>query len=249
MESDAITIRDCATLEEFRQCVGLQKTVWGWEDEDLIPARFFVVARKIEGQVIGAFEPSGRMVGFCLGVPALKGSMVYLHSHMLAVLPEQRRSGLGRRMKLEQRRQALERGIRLIEWTFDPLEWRNAIFNLNRLGAIARRYVTNQYGISSSPLHRGLPTDRLIAEWWLESPRVLSRIAGRADAPTNIQQRIALPLDLLEAPATHPGAIAETQAALRAQFQQAFAQGLAAVGFLVTESTGNYLLATWPEGE
>src|ERR1041385_6901912 len=95
---------------------------------------------------------------------------------MLGVLPEFRRGGLGLRLKLEQRRQTLARGINLIEWTFDPLEWKNAIFNLDRLGAIARRYVPNQYGISSSPLHRGLPTDRLVAEWWLDSPRVLACI-------------------------------------------------------------------------
>src|ERR1043166_8296748 len=161
--SAAITIRDCATLDEFRQCVALQRTVWGWEDEDLIPTRFFAVARKIEGQVIGAFDASDRLVGFCLALPALHDSSIYLHSHMLAVLPEYRRSGLGRRMKLEQRRQALARGIKLIEWTFDPLEWKNAVFNLNRLGAIARRYVPNQYGVSSRPLPRGLPPDRPVA--------------------------------------------------------------------------------------
>ena len=87
---DDIVIRDCASLEELRQCVAVQRAVWGFEDEDLIPTRFFVVARKIEGQVIGAFEPSGKLVGFCLAVPALRGTSIYLHSHMLAVQPEYR---------------------------------------------------------------------------------------------------------------------------------------------------------------
>jgi len=243
--TDTITIRNCATLDEFRQCVALQRSVWGWEDEDLIPTRFFVVAHKIEGQVIGAFDPAGRMVGFCLAVPALHGPASYLHSHMLAVLPEFRRAGIGRRLKLEQRRQALERGIRLIEWTFDPLEWKNAVFNFNRLGAIARRYVPNQYGVSSSPLHRGLPTDRLIAEWWLDSPRVLSYLEGKADSSTEAGQRIALPLDVLEHPAERASSIADLQASLRAQFQQAFAKGLAAVAFEPQKDSGSYLLTDW----
>jgi predicted GNAT superfamily acetyltransferase len=246
LDNESITVRNCASIEEFRVCVALQREVWGWDDEDLIPARFFVVAHKIEGQVIGAFDPSGRMVGFCLGVPALKGSEVYIHSHMLAVLPEYRRAGLGRRLKLEQRRQALERGIRLVEWTFDPLEWRNAIFNLNRLGAIARRYVENQYGISSSPLHRGLPTDRLIAEWHLDSPRVVARLDG--DAPTAAsdqsaaEQRIALPLDVMEHSTESRPSAAEIQTNLRPQFQQFFAQGLSAIAFEVISNSGYYLL-------
>src|ERR1039458_832770 len=178
-----IVIRDCNSLDDFHQCVAVQQVVWGFDDKDLVPLRLFVVAHKIEGEVLGAFESAGRMVGFSLAVPALKGSTVYLHSHMLAVLAEYRERGLGRRIKLEQRRKALERGIKLIEWTFDPLELKNAYLNLERLGAIARRYVPNQYGISSSPLHRGLPTDRLVAEWWLESPRVVAKSEPRWNIP------------------------------------------------------------------
>src|SRR6202012_2433270 len=102
----------------------------------------------------------------------------YLHSHMLAVLPEYRNAGLGRRLKLAQRDDALSRGFDLMEWTFDPLEIKNAYFNLERLGAIARRYNVNQYGITSSPLQGGLPTDRLVAEWWLKSKRVEQLLAN-----------------------------------------------------------------------
>jgi predicted GNAT superfamily acetyltransferase len=243
-EAGSITIRECAGLEEFRQCVALQRQVWGWDDEDLIPTRFFVVAHKIEGQVIGAFNTSTKLVGFCLAIPALRGEMVYLHSHMLAVLPEHRRAGLGRRLKLEQRRLALTRGIRLIEWTFDPLEWKNAVFNLNRLGAIVRRYVPNQYGISSSPLHRGLPTDRLIAEWWLDSPRVVALAQEQpCDAPA-VQERIGLPLEELEQAA---GSVAAIQNHLRDGLQQAFAKGLTAVGFEAAKNSGAYLLARLPQ--
>jgi predicted GNAT superfamily acetyltransferase len=228
--------------------VALQKTVWDWNDEDLIPTRFFVVARKIEGQVIGAFEPAGGMVGFCLAVPALHGLIVYLHSHMLAVLPEYRRAGVGRRLKLEQRREALARGIRLIEWTFDPLEWKNAAFNLNRLGAIARRYVPNQYGISSSPLHRHLPTDRLIAEWRLDSPGVVMRAEGREPTPLPAQDRVTFPLDVLEGVAASDS-VSEIQSELCRRFQDAFAHGLAATGFQISDNFGTYLLSPWSESD
>ena len=125
-------------------------------DADLLPFRMFVVATKIGGQVLGAFD-DGRMVAFCLAIPGLKpDGKVYLHSHMLGVLPEYRNAGIGRQLKLRQRDDALARGIDLIEWTFDPLEIKNAYFNMERLGAIVRRYVRNQYGVSSSPLHGGL---------------------------------------------------------------------------------------------
>ena len=234
-------------LEEYRQCVALQKSVWGWDDEDLIPTRFFAVARKVEGQVIGAFEPSGKMVGFCLAVPGFHGPARYLHSHMLAVLPRFRRAGVGRRLKLEQRREALERGIRLIEWTFDPLEWKNAALNLNRLGAVARRYVVNQYGVSSSPLHRGLATDRLIAEWWLNSPRVGARMAGRKEAAPAVQERITFPLDILENAGATDRSVADVQIELRTKFQNAFARGLAATGLEVSGGAASYLLSPLDE--
>lgn len=251
--SERITIRHCNALEEYRQCVAVQKAVWGWDDEDLIPTRFFVVARKVEGQVIGAFDPSERIVGFCLAVPALHGSSIYLHSHMLAVLPEFRRAGVGRRLKLEQRREALERRIKLIEWTFDPLEWKNAAFNLNRLGAVSRRYAPNQYGISSSPLHRHLPTDRLIAEWWLDSPRVVACLGARAEGGEETskatQDRISFPIDALEGRVAEGRSVAEIQSELRHHFQQAFARGLAATGFETSGAEATYLLRSWNRTE
>ena len=240
-----IVIRDCTSLEELAECVAVQRAVWRFTDEDLIPVRFFVVAQKIEGQVIGAFAPSGKLVGFCLAVPALRGPKVYLHSHMLAVLPEYRDRGLGRQLKLEQRRKALDQGIRWIEWTFDPLEGKNAHFNLERLGAVARRYVPNQYGITASPLHRGLPTDRLVAEWWLESPRAVACAEGRPKPPVEICRRIAIPLDIAGEHDKKEGTLAGVQREVRRQFQEGFGEGLTAVGFEVVGNTGNYLLGPW----
>lgn len=238
-------IRHCHTVEEFRQCVDLQKTVWRFEDRDLIPVRMFVVARKVEGQVIAAFAPGGAIMGFCLAIPALHGAQVYLHSHMLAVLPEYRRTGVGQRLKWEQRREALARGIKLIEWTFDPLEWMNATLNLNRLGAIARRYVPNLYGISSSPLHRGLPTDRLVAEWWLESPRV-SAAAGDAKPPHR-RAEDAVVFSLEHSIDGHGGTptTLSVQSQLRSSLEHAFQRGLVVSEFR-TEGLGQgrYVLST-----
>ena len=246
--NDDILIRDCVSLDELRECVALQRAVWGFADADLIPTRFFVVARKIEGQVIGAFAPSGKLVGFCLAVPALRGERVYLHSHMLAVLPEFRGRGLGRLLKLAQRRDALARGILWIEWTFDPLEGKNAYLNLELLGAIARRYVPNHYGISSSPLHRGLPTDRLIAEWWLDSPRAVACAEGSPKPDQEICRRITIPLDRADGNRRDDAALASAQLQIRSQFLEAFQSGLAALGFDAQLSQGNYLLGPWSEG-
>ena len=117
------------------------------------------------------------MVGFALAVPGVRGGHPYLHSHMLAVRKDYRNGGLGRRIKLYQREEAITRGFELIEWTFDPLEIKNAYLNIEKLGAIVRRYTINQYGITTSPLQGGLPTDRLIAEWWLKSKRVETLVA------------------------------------------------------------------------
>jgi predicted GNAT superfamily acetyltransferase len=241
-----IAIRNCSSLDDFRQCVAVQKAVWGFEDADLVPLRLFVVAQKIEGQILGAFKHSGHMAGFALAVPALKGSKVYLHSHMVGVLSEFQGQGIGRRLKLEQRRKALKRGINLIEWTFDPLELKNAYFNLERLGAIARRYVENQYGTSSSPLHRGLPTDRLIVEWWLDSPRVIARTKKTHPPESGIRRRIAVPTTVADPAKGLKVSVSQIQTELRDQFQDAFSAGLAAVGFEVTENVGTYLLGKLP---
>jgi len=160
---DAIVIRRCQGIDELRACVALQKDVWNFSDAELVPLRLFVVAEKVGGQVMGAFEGS-EMVGFALSVPGTRSGHIYLHSHMLAVRKDHRNGGLGRRLKLLQREEALARGIELIEWTFDPLEIKNAYLNIEKLGAIARRYNINQYGITSSPLQGGLPHRRVVAQ-------------------------------------------------------------------------------------
>src|SRR5271156_281915 len=178
----SIRIEPLTTLEQFERCVVLQLEVWGYSDGDVIPRRGFMVARRIGGQVIGAFDGDVQ-IGFAMSLPGYRDGQPYLHSHMLAVLPQYRNEGIGRRLKLAQRDDAIARGFSLMEWTFDPLEIRNAHLNINRLGAIVRRYQPDFYGPSSSPLQGGLPTDRLYAEWWLRSRRVLRHLGeGAAQA-------------------------------------------------------------------
>jgi len=166
--AESVVLRPCHSIEDFRSCVSLQKEVWNFTDAELVPLRMFVVADKVGGQVIGAFD-GPEMIGFALSVPGTRSGHIYLHSHMLAVRKQYRNGGLGRRMKLMQREDAISRGIDLIEWTFDPLEIKNAYLNIEKLGAIARRYNINQYGITSSPLQGGLPSDRLTRDFHLRS--------------------------------------------------------------------------------
>jgi len=247
--ADSIVLRRCQGLEELRACVALQKEVWNFTDAELVPLRMFVVADKVGGQVMGAFD-GNEMVGFALSVPGTRSGHVYLHSHMLAVRTDHRNGGLGRRLKLLQREEALARGIELIEWTFDPLEIKNAYLNIERLGAVARRYNINQYGITSSPLQGGLPSDRLIAEWWLKSKRVETLLATGKNPALVCEESIAVPAQIYDwkaAPETRDQA-RQVQERNRVAFLRAFSQGLAVLGYeRDVEGNGKYLLGDWGE--
>ena len=249
MSPDPILVRHCRGIEELRGCVALQKEIWNFSDADLVPLRMFVVAEKVGGQVMGAFNGK-EMVGFALSIPGTRSGHIYLHSHMLAVRQDYRDRGLGRRLKLLQRADALGRGIELIEWTFDPLEIKNAYLNIEKLGAIARRYNINQYGITSSPLQGGLPSDRLIGEWWLKSRRVETLLATGANPPVHPETGIAVPAQIYDwkaSPETRNKA-AQVQEGNRAQFLQAFSADLAVLGYRRdAEGNGTFLLGHWDE--
>jgi predicted GNAT superfamily acetyltransferase len=249
VSADSIVIRKCQGLDELRACVTLQKEVWNFTDAELVPQRMFVVAEKVGGQVMGAFE-GPTMIGFALSVPGTRSGHVYLHSHMLAVRQEYRNGGLGRRLKLFQREEALTRGIELIEWTFDPLEIKNAYLNIEKLGAIVRRYNVNQYGITSSPLQGGLPSDRLIAEWWLKSNRVQTLLAAGKHPAFACESAISVPAQIYEwkaAPETRAQA-QQVQEGNRQQFLRAFSSGLAVLGYERDgEGNGKFLLGRWDE--
>lgn len=238
---------DVQALTEHQQlveAVDLQRTVWGFNDLELLPVRLFVVANKVGGQVFGAYD-GGRMVGFVLAIPGLKaGGKSYLHSHMLGVLDGYRDRGVGRMLKLKQREDAIARGIDLIEWTFDPLELKNAFFNMQRLGAIVRRYVENQYGTTTSPLHGGLPTDRCVAEWWISSPRVQTVLAGKPAGYT-VEERIEVPSDIDLIRREEPRRAREIQKNLGDRLKSCFSRKLAVVAFERSTETGTYLMGKY----
>ena len=242
-EPRKLEVRQLTTRPEYTEAVRLQQEIWGFADIELLPVRLFVVASKIGGQVFGAFD-GPRMVAFCLAIPGLKpGGGSYLHSHMLGVLPEYRDLGLGRTLKLKQREEALARGIELMEWTFDPLEIKNAYFNMERLGAIVQRFVLNQYGTTSSVLHGGLPTDRCIAEWYLGSPRVCATAAGQPVPRPGIEARVAVPNDIDEIRRVDPTRARSVQKMVSDAFLKHFADGLVVTGFERTADAGVYLFS------
>jgi predicted GNAT superfamily acetyltransferase len=240
-DSAQIRIAPVKELADFERCVEVQLAVWGYSDGDLIPKRVFIVAERIGGQVIAAFDRD-IMVGFAMSLPGYRDCKPYLHSHMLAVLPEYRNAGLGRRLKLAQRDDALARGFDLMEWTFDPLEIKNAHLNIVRLGAVVRRYMRDFYGPSTSQLQGGLPTDRLVAEWWLRSPRVqqaLGETAGGEEmaewktTPDAVVERVEVPSAVHDwKRSVDQRKLAESlQTRNRLALESAFARGLAITGY------------------
>jgi predicted GNAT superfamily acetyltransferase len=247
--ADSVVIRKCHALDEMRACVALQKEVWELSDAELMPLRMFAVADKIGGQVIGGFRGS-EVLGFALAVPGIRGGHFYLHSQMLAVRKEHRNAGIARRIKLFQRDDALARGIELIEWTFDPLEIKNAYLNIEKLGAIARRYSVNQYGITASPLQGGLPSDRLVAEWWLKSKRVETLPQEGKKPRSETLATISVPAQIYDwkASVETRGQAREVQDRNREQFVKAFADGLAVLGYeRDQQGSGKFLLGRWEE--
>lgn len=176
---EPLPIRALRTLEDCRQVAALEREVWGYTDaEDIVPPPVLIVSIKRGGILLGAFDAAGAMKGFVYSLPGLKDGRPMQWSHMLGVSPGARNRGLGVRLKLAQRQAALDMGLDLIEWTYDPLQALNAHLNFARLGVVVEEYAENLYGESSSPLHRGTPTDRFIAAWRLREPHVERRIGS-----------------------------------------------------------------------
>jgi len=255
--TSGISIRKCQALKDFQQCVALEREIWEEEDLEVEPATAFVVAANSGGQVLGAFD-HGRMIGFTLALVGLRDNVPYLHSHMTGIHSDYRDRGIGRMLKLFQRDEALSRNIRTICWTFDPLELRNAYFNLNRLGAICRQYLPNFYGVTTSPLHRGLATDRLLAEWHLESPRVIAAVAGApVQVPENsvaieVSSKSAESLASTKAterpePSADTHRLAASQTHLRDNFLKYFQRDFAAIAVRTGAPGPAYLLYPWSD--
>lgn len=238
------TIRPCEAAEDFASCASLQKEIWGYSNFEVYPPRMFLNVPRIGGQLLGAFMPNGRMAGFVVSIPAWNEQRRFYHSLLLGVLPEYENRGLGRTLKVAQRKAALRAGIEYIEWTFDPLRAKNAYFNIVRLGAVVRRYYPDYYGPVRSKLQRRLPSDRLVAEWPLKSARVNRALAG--ENPRLLRKpasaEVAFPLDLDNLVARRPAEAREWQSRVRASLQDCFSRKLAITGFKKRGAEACYLL-------
>lgn len=241
-----IAIRRLATLEEMQACEQLQRAVWNFADVEIVPRTIFMVADKTGGEGLGAFD-GDRIVGFTLAFPAVHEGRLCLHSHMTAVLPEYQNAGVGRRLKLAQRENAIERGIEMIEWTFDPLQLRNAHFNIVRLGAIVRRYLPNLYGQTTSELDAGLPTDRLLAEWWLSSRGVQEALQGGGRKISPAHERIVVPTNISRLRGSDAQQAIEIQSRVRSEFQTLLEKSHAVTGFILDDKSGTYLLEPYEQ--
>lgn len=236
-----LTIRQCESHKDLEACVRLQREAWGFQEEDLTPAAIFVVAQHTGGHALLALD-DGQPVGFTLAFSAEHGGHRYWHSHMAGVLPEYQNRGVGRMLKLRQREEALQVGVGTIEWTFDPIELRNAHFNIARLGGTVRRYIPNCYGTRDGGMDLGLPTDRFVCEWQLSSERVQAALANQAPAPGDNPVAVPLRADLSTLKKTDPSLVLSIQNDFRKQMTELFALNYAVTGFHRGSETCHYLL-------
>ncbi len=271
-ESHDLTIRTLTSPDDYRACVALQRQVWG-STYDVVPAAIVQVARHVGGLAIGAFEADGHLGGFVFGLTGIDDDNIPVHwSHMLGVRDHLRNAGVGRRLKEAQRHELERRRISRMYWTYDPLIAKNAHFNLNVLGARVVRFTPNAYGDTGSPLHHGLPTDRLVVAFdtaWTNGGdqahhhRAMADSSAtdhtiplltaerRADDPPQLSNgelpprfRLEIPLDFATLLAHASDSARRWHAATREHFQWAFAHGYVAVGLQRTGSSNRafYLL-------
>ncbi|CAN5708866.1 MAG: hypothetical protein H0U67_10885 [Gemmatimonadetes bacterium] len=254
-------IRALSTADDFRACANLQRLTWGAEFADLVPGHLMKIAQRIGGVAAGAFDESGVLLGFVFGMTGVRNGSPVHWSDMLAVRPESRGLGIGRLLKQHQRRQVLALGVPVIEWSFDPLVARNAHLNLVRLGATVSDYVVDMYGQSTSDLHDGLGTDRLIVSWPSMSgsgSQPMAEPAERATAALNTiddgydhqsrapavasgegQIRIAIPLDIHEVRAASTERAREWRESTRASFLAAMSDGYRVKTFETDRNSGH----------
>lgn len=268
------TLRSFETRQDCLTCVELQREIWGPDFIDVVPATILMVCQRVGGVAVGAFDPNTGLVGFVFGLSGVTDGALSHWSDMLAVRPEARRRGLGRRLKLYQRRQLLDRGIRTAHWSYDPLVARNARFNLSILGACPTEYVIDMYGETRSTLHHGLDTDRVIVRWQLDDPDVERRAAGETpslfpgaateaflvnplqchtaappphSSPMGDWVRIAVPADIEALKATDPEQAHQWQLSVRTAFGRCLTNGYRVVGFVTSgEAAPFYVLTTQP---
>ena len=250
---EEIVIRECVEIDELDKCVRLQREVFGLPDLEISPRRHLIVSRQAGGWTLAAFAggPNGSLVGFVHHLVALRANDEIIgYSHMMAVHPAYQNQGLGARLKLAQRERALAEGRQYIKWTWDPMQARNAHFNLNRLGALVQTYAENFYGtdyVTEPELRtaegRGIDSDRLLATWQLSSPRVIELVrSARASAPPGAIGSIHIPADWNNLLKHDVSAAREEQLRVRLDFKNALAAGLVCAGFERAQNNPRYLL-------
>lgn len=242
-----IEIRECTSLDELAECVQLQREVFDLPEVELSPVRHFVVTRNAGGFTLGAYD-NGKLAGYTLSVPAfLRGERAF-YSHMTGVRPGYQSLGLGARLKWAQRERAIAEGVKYIKWTFEPVKARNAYFNLEKLGATIGEYQRNFYGTDyavspESGNQIGLQSDRLFAEWQLESPKVIALAAGEKYTEERTPDgEVEIINDWSTLVTSDPAAALELQLRVRTDFEAAFASGFTARGFRRDKDHPAYLL-------
>jgi predicted GNAT superfamily acetyltransferase len=261
-----VTLRDLHDIDDYRKVIDLEREIWNYTDMvDVVTLPVFIITVKRGAILIGAFDAAERMIGFVYSIVGVKHGKAMQWSHMAGVLPEYRSRGVGRELKLAQRERAIANGFDLIEWTFDPLQAANAHLNFAKLGVVSDEYAVNIYGESSSALHRGTPTDRLVVQWNVCEPHVERRIKGSAlrvrtdeaaKAPTvnrgvidrSIDERrvwVEIPVGFTEMQQQTPALALDWRMQTREIFQTYFGRGFRAVDFelLKEHGKGRYLLA------
>jgi predicted GNAT superfamily acetyltransferase len=243
-------IRECITIEEFDQCIDLQKEAFGLPDLEISPRRHLIVSRQAGGWTLGAYV-EGRMVGFVHHLAAVRGdNEIYGYSHMMAVAKDYQNKGVGARLKWAQREKAIAEGRRYIKWTWDPMQSRNAHFNINRLGVVVDTFADNFYGTdyNADPMQSidqrpGLQSDRLFGNWYLVSPRVEALSQGDAlTTNANPVGAIAIPAEWSTLVRNDVEKARSEQQRVRTEFKSAFKEGLVCAGFERGQEQSRYLL-------
>jgi predicted GNAT superfamily acetyltransferase len=232
-----VEIREVASMEEYDACIQLQRAVFGLPDLEISPRRHLIVSREAGGWTLAAFN-EGRLVGFVHHLAAVRGDEIFGYSHMMAVAADFQNRGVGARLKWAQRARALSEGRDFIKWTFEPLRARNAHFNLNRLGVVIRDYAVNFYGTDyvTNPLEKaagvtGMDSDRLFANWELNSARVKAFAAGQEFPLGKPDEVIEIPGDYSALLKSDPGTAKREQLRVREEFLAALGAGLVCRGF------------------
>ena len=247
MTPDEIEIRECENISELSECVQLQREVFALPEIEISPVRHLIVTKHAGGFTLGAFHEK-TLIGFVLSVPALLRGEKAFYSHMTAVRKDFQSHGVGAKLKWAQRKRSLAENVKFIKWTFQPVMARNAFFNLEKLGAIVSHYEPNFYGtdyttVGNPQENIGLDSDRLFAEWHLESEKVIALSNGEKhfESPEAITT-IEIPNDWNALVATNPQKAINEQTRIKKEFQSAFAENLFAGGFQKSETNPKYLL-------